>query len=215
MTVEQRGAGDGFPLRSKPPLTHTLGGRASPAKEREPMTVVTIKEKVLKCVKTLSQNEREIIQNDINERTIAHKLAEYLQHEFSDLDVDVEYNRNLEIGIREPKYVSLIKDEFRHVYNKAKTNDENLMPFMEQVTAYPDIIVHQRGNNNKNTLIIEVKKSNNKSDWQIDEKKLEAFTRMKEDDGYGYTLGMHLVIYISARWKEPTYEWYQNGTKEQ
>lgn len=39
---------------------------------RSTVKVSDIKEKLLRCVKKLETNEREIIQNDINERTIAH-----------------------------------------------------------------------------------------------------------------------------------------------
>ena len=50
--------------------------------------------------------------------------------------------------------------------------------------------------NDNNLVIIEIKKSNNNSDWEIDEKKLEAFTREKDTEGYGYQLGLHLIINI-------------------
>lgn len=177
------------------------------------MDINEIKEKVKVCVNILAKNEKEIIQNDINERTIVHKLAEYLQKEFSDLNVDVEYNRNLEFGQRAPKYADIIKKGFEESYEKAKGNKKKIKEFLDQVTTYPDIIVHERGHNRKNTLVIEVKKNNNQSDWQIDEKKLEAFTR-NYDDGYGFLLGMHLVIYVRNKWKNPTYEWYVDGKKE-
>ncbi|MFZ2815335.1 MAG: hypothetical protein WAZ63_12190 [Rhodoferax sp.] len=178
------------------------------------MNILEIKTKTLKCLKILEKNEKVIIQNDINERTIAHKFAEYLQIEFSAFNVDVEYNRNFENGRYEPKQASLIINVFEESYQKAKDTNQDISEFMKQVTTYPDIIIHQRGNNDKNLLIIEIKKDNNKSDWRIDEKKLEAFTRRKEEEGYNYILGMHLTIYIGTEWRKPTYEWYIKGIKE-
>ena len=41
------------------------------------------------------------------------------------------------------------------------------------------LIVHERGNNNHNILVVEIKKSNNKSDWEIDKRKLEGFTKKR------------------------------------
>jgi len=178
------------------------------------MEIDEIKEKTLVCIKKLEENEIEIIQNDINERTIAHKLAEYLQVEFNKYNVDIEYNRNLEIGEYEPKYALLVKKGFEEAYQETKSNDEDIVDFMEQVTTYPDIIIHKRGNNENNILIIEIKKNNNKTKWEIDKKKLEAFTREKNNEGYGYKLGMHLIVSINKPWTKPIYNWYQNGTIE-
>ena len=94
-------------------------------------------------------------------------------------------------------------------YKKAKENGDDIQIFLEQVTTYPDIIVHERGNNNHNILVVEIKKSNNKSDWEIDKRKLEGFT--KKEEGYGYKLGLHLVFKISKSWEKPECNWYENG----
>lgn len=169
--------------------------------------------KIESCLEKIETNERVIIANDINERTIAHKFAEYLQLEFPEYSVDVEYNRNYERGEREPKYASFIKDGFREAFEKAEESGQEISGFFEQVTTYPDIIIHERMNNNKNLLIIEIKKNNNNADWTIDEKKLEAFTRKKERDGYGYSFGLHIVFFISKEWRRPDITWYANGER--
>ena len=172
-----------------------------------------IKERVIRCLKRIEDNEREIIQNDISERTITHKFAEYLQIEFKDYNVDVEYNRNYEAGEYEPKKALLIKAGFDEAYRKAKESGEDILDFINQVTTYPDIIIHKRMTNSQNTLIIEIKKNNN-SDWDIDRKKLEAFTRKKTDEGYGYMLGLHLIFYVNKCWRRPELNWYANGEHE-
>lgn len=84
---------------------------------------------------------------------------------------------------------------------------------MEQVSTYPDIIVHRRGTNDHNTLIIELKKDSNRSDWNIDEVKLEGFTRSRDNEGYGYTVGVHLVVHTGKPWKQPEFTWYQQGSR--
>lgn len=41
----------------------------------------------------LQKNDSFLLENEVNERTIAHKFAEYLQKQFPDWNVDCEYNR--------------------------------------------------------------------------------------------------------------------------
>src|SRR3990172_335038 len=90
-----------------------------------------LKKKFLKSVNYLFKNDLFLLKNDASERSITHKLAEYLQKEFPEWHVDCEYNRDL--------------DDV-----KRRTNDTGFNP---------DIVVHIR-DTDKNLLIIEVKKSN-------------------------------------------------------
>lgn len=74
------------------------------------------------------------LERGAHERSVAHKLAEYLQQQFPEWNVDCEYNRHrLEIK----------------TINGSKC-------------AYPDIIVHLRGIKN-NILVLELKTSNEDS----------------------------------------------------
>jgi len=175
------------------------------------MEDIEIIKNVSECIDELVVNEKSIILNDICERTIAHKLAEYLQKRFPNYNVDCEYNRNSEEGNARPKYVDIIKEGYDKAFKRAKMNESDLKIFVNQVTSFPDIIIHQRLTNERNLLIVELKKSNNNSDWEIDKKKLEAFTREKDTEGYGYQLGLHLIIFIDKEWKNPELIWYKNG----
>lgn len=147
-----------------------------------------LKRIVERCVGILQQNEGEIIQNDICERTIAHKLAEYLQQNFQPpISVDVEYNRNIELGGREPKY------------------------YQDGKYGMPDIIVHRRLHNDNNLLIIEIKKQNNrnKKERKNDLAKLEEFTTSARAKGYNFQLGLFLDIPVDGG--EYIYTWYKDG----
>jgi len=75
----------------------------------------------------LFKNDCYLLESGVHERTISHKLAEYLQIQFPDWNVDCEYNKK---GI------------------DTKRQDHKLV--------YPDIIVHHR-DTNENLLIIEIK----------------------------------------------------------
>jgi hypothetical protein len=89
--------------------------------------------------------------DSVNERTITHRLAIYVEKELRSLDgghrhlsVDCEYNRRYEGD--DPKFLTRIDD-----YGPVGAWDT------EAKTVYPDIIVHRRRNDDDNRIIIEVK----------------------------------------------------------
>ena len=49
---------------------------------------------VVASLRELLQDDASLLQYDVSERAITHKLAEYLQYRFGDYHVDCEYNRN-------------------------------------------------------------------------------------------------------------------------
>jgi hypothetical protein len=89
-----------------------------------------IKRKVEFCIRQLLRNDYHLLEINAHERSIAHRLAEYLQQQFHDWHVDCEYNRH---GIEIKK--------------------------LGEARVYPDIIVHLR-NTPFNLLVIELKCSN-------------------------------------------------------
>lgn len=119
--------------------------------------------------------EQFLLENDINERTLTHKLAEYLQKYFPDYNVDCEYNRMMQ------------NEDYVKKTLKLPTEQTVEISDITQRTVYPDIIIHRRGNNNNNLLVIEVKKSANRNNKDFDSWKLEAFTTQ-----LNYRLGLYL-----------------------
>lgn len=86
----------------------------------------------------------------VNERTLTHRLAIYIENELPSLDgwhrhlsVDCEYNRRF---TNDPKSLIGIPE-----YGEVSAWDT------EAKTVYPDIIVHQRGIDDDNRIIIELK----------------------------------------------------------
>lgn len=98
-------------------------------------------EQVINALQLFIDNDRHLLEVDANERSLTHRIGMYLQDQFPDYDVDCEYNRNIHI----PKRVHPIE------YHPDAQNKEKLV--------LPDIIVHKRGNNDHNLLIIEFKKT--------------------------------------------------------
>ena len=118
------------------------------------------------------KNDSFLLVNDVNERTISHKIAEYLNQEVSDeWDVDCEYNRNF--------------DEIKVVHFEVPNPSSK---DTQAKTVYPDIIVHKR-NTGENLIVLEIKKSSNNDDGNYDRKKLEAYKR-NLDYEYAYFISL-------------------------
>ena len=92
--------------------------------------------KVNVALQKLKVQDKYLLDKNLNERTITHKLAEYLQQEFQDLNVDCEYNRFKDLV----KKLKLPKDKINWDDTEAKT-------------VFPDIIIHKRGKQEKNQTI--------------------------------------------------------------
>ena len=137
------------------------------------MSLEEARYKVQKALIKLRELDAFLIQANTNERTISHKLAEYLQLEFYPLKVDCEYNRH---G-REIKRLDVPRDNINWDETEART-------------VFPDIVVHERGNDDNNFLVIEIKKSSNFRGNGFDINKLLAFTR----EPYSYLFGLFLKI---------------------
>jgi hypothetical protein len=145
----------------------------------------TVKKFVKTAIEKLKTNDAELLDINVNERSISHKLAEYLQQSFTFWNVDCEYNRK----IRDRKTLKVS-------YNNITDED------IEAKTIFPDIIVHHRQTVD-NLLVIEMKK--NGRDTNKDEVKLKAFTGPE----YTYRFGLLLVL----RQNEFEMNWFVKGKR--
>jgi len=147
-----------------------------------------MKEKMRNCIETLYKNDWYLIMTDCQERSIAHKLAEYMSPEFPGWIVDCDYNRD---GTN-TKELPGIGDYYR----QKTPSEENRTDIV-----LPDIIVHMRGQK-RNLLVIEIKKD---TDDEDDIKKLELFTAPGK---YEYMAGLFIILGSpdQARWI-----WFKKG----
>lgn len=125
-----------------------------------------VREKLIRALNMLVENDVLLLSYNVNERSISHRLAVYLEREFDDWHVDCEYNREMD----NPKRLNLqeIDSESTDTFGK---------------TVFPDIIVHRRGEQN-NLLVVEMKKTTSNIKDDFDFCKLRAF---KEQLGYKFT----------------------------
>lgn len=118
--------------------------------------------------------ERDLIlfENKVHERAIAFRFALYFNElikgtEFEELDLDFEYNK------REKDY-------------KRTPSRPN--------GSYPDFILHKRGVQEHNTLVVEFKCVWSKTLWEDDFNKLIDYTSQSSESRYQYGLGLFIEL---------------------
>lgn len=139
-----------------------------------------IKARVDRAMKCLEENDIYLFTNDACERAIAHRFAVCLEQEFPSWHVDCEYD------ILPPNEAGTAIDKYANL--RMRRRDGKIIPLDEKeaVSVYPDIIVHRRGTN-ANLLVIEVKKSTDRTEIEFDHVKLAAY-RQDEHLQYRFAL---------------------------
>lgn len=175
------------------------------------MTLEQVQNKVSAALRDLQTRDEYLLVNDLHERSIAHKFAGYLQRHFRGYCVDCEYNGNLQSeGGR--KVIYSLNSELSNVRATAQIAPTDLLEDeMEVLKVFPDIIVHHRGENAKNLLVIEIKKSTNRRYHQFDKDKLCAFTDINCE--FKYYFGLFLEIGTGSQTGQNLTGWYANGVE--
>lgn len=136
-----------------------------------------------------------LLKNNVHEQALTHRIAHYLENKLKSflkknkLSIDCEYNRH----INDPKtFFSEIINPILNKISNTSLNEDDLHNIYELFR--PDIILHQRGDDAKNILIIECKKAQtiNNNDVKFDFKKLKAFTC--ENGNFKYKIGVSIVF---------------------
>jgi hypothetical protein len=131
-----------------------------------------IKEALAASLGKLILVDNEILLNDINERSISHRLANYLEPHFPGWNVDCEYNRN--------------HDEIKRLQIQRRNIESD---DTQATTVFPDIIIHRRGKDD-NLVVIEMKKTTSQENDTYDIGKLNAFKKQ---------LGYKFAIFVKIR----------------
>lgn len=122
----------------------------------------------------------------IGERAIVFRVGHYFQtlmdEKYKDLQsyhLDCEYNRNL-------------------------FDVKKMLEFAKG--TYPDLILHERGSNRKNLIVIEFKGWWNSDDGEKDIKKIKSFTSPKES--YKYQFGV--FVRLTQKRTDCIPRWFEN-----
>jgi hypothetical protein len=148
------------------------------------MDAETVMKKLGVALQEVLKSDRHLLETDGGERSIAARLAMYLQKEFPEYKVDADYNRDGKV----PKRLTLPAE------CKGYRNED------DQSLAVPDVIVHFRGTEGPNLLVLELKKTTNPDKGHCDRLRLQAF---REQLGYQYGA---LIICETRKGREPAIE---------
>lgn len=114
-------------------------------------------DKVVSALGEFYARETYLLEKDLGERALTHRLAVHLESRFAGWDVDCDYNRLGERRLRLPK-------------GSIVSTDDDIGK-----SVYPDIVVHRRMIP-ENLLAIEVRKAANHQPPEHDRHKLRAMT---------------------------------------
>src|SRR3954466_5843050 len=148
-------------------------------------------DKVVTALGEFYASEAFLLERDLGERALTHRLAVYLEKHFSGWEVDCDYDRLGERTLRLPHGTTISSDD-----HLAKS-------------AYPDIVVHQREIPN-NLLAIEVRKAANHQPLEHDQHKLRALT--DPHLWFAYWIGVLLTL---GKTQVTTSEIYTSGVFDQ
>lgn len=167
----------------------------------------------IRAIRRLLTLDQDLLKLKANERSISHKLAEYLSIEFEGYHVDCEYNRGGPDGdTKLLEYLLANTEPFKESGDEPRSD-------VKARTVYPDIIIHRRATD-VNLLVIEMKTTSGGGDYIKDQNKLRAFTspdEMKDGDRiYHYKLGLFIEISTGPDLKDrsPLVAkgiWFQDG----
>lgn len=157
------------------------------------------KQQIEDAVKKMSSSsDWSLVEENVSERAICHRLANYIQDQFPDWDVDCEYNRNFAAD-------GLVKEL---PWSGQEFYDDDDQKFLQGKDSrmrrvLPDIIVHKRGSQD-NYIVIEVKKRTNLdiNNEKFDKTKLKTF---KENVSFKYKHAFFIILdrnYIECRVEE-------------
>jgi hypothetical protein len=158
--------------------------------------------KVVTALAEFYARETHLLEKDLGERTLTHRLAVHLEKQFAGWDVDCDYNRLGERTLRLPKGTIVSTDD---ALGKS---------------VYPDIVVHQREIPN-NLLAIEVRKASNHQPPEHDQHKLRAMT--DPHLWFAYWIGVYLVlgkksvvsdVYVGGVIDQPSSGWLSQRLKD-
>jgi len=159
--------------------------------------------KLIAALQEFYVRETFILERDVGERALTHRLAVLVEKQFSGWEVDCEYDRLGERTLRLPK-------------GSIASTDDHLGK-----SIYPDIVVHRRDIPN-NLLAIEVRKATNLQPIGHDQHKLQAMT--DPHLWFAFSMGVFVTlakrnvsfseVYVGGAIERPASIWFAERLKE-
>lgn len=173
---------DSDALWSKSNMSESTNTKRSRRNRRmKESSVIYLFTRLKNALKDFYDHESQLIEYEVSERALTHKLAEHLQKRFKEYNVDCEYNK---IGKDPKRVINLIKQ----MKLSGKCNAKCNACHNNKCVIFPDIIVHRRGEDD-NLLVIEAKTAWSEENQSKDHDKLMALSQSHE---FKYKLGVAL-----------------------
>lgn len=153
-----------------------------------------------KALEEFTKEDKYLLENNACERSMAHRIACFLENGFPGYDVDCEYNINIESESGK-KCIYMIEEEI-------KKHKETRNITERDFRVFPDIIIHERGVNSKNLVVFEIKKEESTVPEEFDKFKLEKYTDQNNPDGLKYKYGVFVKLMKNGRHIK---QYYSNG----
>jgi hypothetical protein len=132
--------------------------------------------KLVAALQEFYAQEAFLLDKDVGERALTHRLAVHLERHYPGWEVDCEYNRLGERTLHLPRGTIVSTDD---ALGKS---------------IFPDIVVHQRAIPN-NLLAVEVRKASNHQPIEHDQQKLKAMT----DPHVWFAYGIGVLVTLSKK----------------
>src|SRR4051794_31473572 len=159
--------------------------------------------KVVAALQEFYARETHLLEKDLGERTLTHRLAVQVEKQFPGWEVDCDYNRLGDRTLRMPK-------------GSTVSTDDDIGK-----SIFPDIVVHQREIPN-NLLAIEVRKESNHQPPEHDQHKLHGLT--DPHLWFAYRIGIYLTlgkkqvtssdVYVAGVIDKPLSGWFSGRLKD-
>ncbi len=168
-----------------------------------------LQKKVIEAISKFIGKDKPLLSMGAHEQAISHRIAVYLEDLFPEenLNIDCEYNKHLDSRkvVDLSEFIDLENYESCGCNTCRKIETTRDIKELEEREFRPDILVHHRGYNDHNQIVIEVKKTNS---CPFDIAKLMALTLNKEKGGvYEYRIGVHLYFQED----KPVCLWFSEG----
>jgi hypothetical protein len=160
-------------------------------------------DRLVNALREFYAHESYLLEKDVGERALTHRLAVHLEKQFSGWEVDCDYDRLGDRTLRMPHGVIVSTDD--HLGK----------------SVYPDIVVHQRAIPN-NLLAVEVRKASNHQPVEHDQHKLRGLT--DPHLWFAYAVGALVTlskkhvgdveVYVGGVVDRPTTAWFVARLKE-
>jgi len=147
--------------------------------------------------------DRDLLQHHMNERTVVANIyckansilneKQTINNDLENLGIDIEYNRNYETPKWVYKKCGMCLNE--GCFNKVRK--------LQYTVSSPDMIIHHRGFNDNNQVVLEYKKVSNRNNKErnADKAKMIYFTCQQpfpdhENENYQYPIGFFIDLDI-------------------